>query len=131
MDSVEKRAGRHIGDATFDKAKPRYGEVYGGKEAYMTMFYRIHFEECADELFELYKIEVPAIRSKRFANSVVIRTAREWTSLHADVFPEQYKRGFFKIRMNQLFTGKNVVHPRRHLLLTSGVIQVKCLYVVT
>ncbi|CAH2265932.1 jg5842 [Pararge aegeria aegeria] len=94
-------------------------------EKFNSAFYRIYFEESAQELFDLvppspfyhrtsrhrkdlhpYVVDIPWMRTKRFASSFLIRTARIWNALPASIFPSRYNMSTFKSRVNRHLLGK-------------------------
>ena len=95
------------------------------KIACLSFFYRLYFGECAQVLHDLippapfyyrtsrrtasyhpYLVAVPPIRTKRFQASFIMRTAKEWNSLPASVFPNAFNPNLFKVRVNRLLLGK-------------------------
>ena len=93
--------------------------------ACLSVFYRLYFGECAQVLHDLippapfyyrtsrrtagyhpYLVAVPPIRTKRFQASFIMRTAKEWNSLPASVFPNAFNPNLFKVRVNRLLLGK-------------------------
>ncbi|CAH2218241.1 jg9832 [Pararge aegeria aegeria] len=94
------------------------------KVACLAVLYKIHFGECAQELFDLvkpspfyhrtaryrnnlhrYVVEIPSTRTK-LASSFLIRTAKAWNALPSSVFPDTYNLGTFKSRVNRHLLGK-------------------------
>ncbi|CAH2241462.1 jg15659 [Pararge aegeria aegeria] len=87
LNSVDRRARRLIGnDLVFSRLQSL---EHRRKVACLAVFYEIHFEECAQELFDLvktspfyhqtsryrknlhrYVVEIPSTRTKRFASCV-------------------------------------------------------------
>ncbi|CAH2209116.1 jg817, partial [Pararge aegeria aegeria] len=51
-------------------------------------------------------VEIPSTRTKRFASSFLIRTAKAWNALPSSVFPDTYNLGTFKSRVNRHLLGK-------------------------
>ncbi|CAH2217694.1 jg26592 [Pararge aegeria aegeria] len=97
------------------------------KVACLTVFCRIYsyFGECAKELFDLvpsspfyhrtarhrkdlhpYVVDIPRTRTKCFASSFLIRTARIWNALPASIFSSAYNMSTFKSRVNRRLLGK-------------------------
>ena len=126
LDSVERRARRLIGDVKLVDAK-LHSLAHRRKVACLSVFYRLYFGECAQELHYLippapfyhrtsrrtasyhpYLVAIPPIRTKRFQTSFIMRTAKEWNSLPASVFPKAYNPNLFKVRVNRLLLGKLV-----------------------
>lgn len=124
LDSVERRARRLIGDKRLLDAK-LHSLAHRRKVACLSVFYRLYFGECAQELHDLipsapfyhrtsrrtagyhpYLVDIPLIRTKRFASSFIMRTAKEWNSLPASVFPIAYNPQAFKVRVNRHFLGE-------------------------
>ena len=65
-------------------------------------------------------VDIPPIRTKRFGNTFIVRTAKEWKSLPESVFPNSYNLGVFKSRVKRFLLGK-----RAHHHLPSGEMVVK------
>ncbi|CAK1598398.1 unnamed protein product [Parnassius mnemosyne] len=120
LESVERRAKRLIGDPNLVKTNLTSLD-YRRKVASLSVFYRMHFGECAQELHNLippspfhhrttrrtaslhpFVVDLPRIRTKRFATSFIMRTAKEWNKLPTSVFPSEYNVGIFKARVNRL-----------------------------
>ncbi|CAH2218321.1 jg23594 [Pararge aegeria aegeria] len=53
-----------------------------------------------------YVVDIPRTRTKRFASSFLIRTARIWNALPASIFPSAYNMSTFKSRVNRHLLGK-------------------------
>ncbi|CAH2240897.1 jg9634 [Pararge aegeria aegeria] len=122
LDSVDRRARRLIGN---DLVVSRLQAEHRRKVACLAVLYKIHFGECAQELFDLvkpspfyhrtaryrknlhrYVVEIPSTRTKRFASSFLIRTAKAWNALPSPGFPHTYNLGTFKSRVNRHLLGK-------------------------
>ncbi|XP_063378573.1 uncharacterized protein LOC134665528 [Cydia fagiglandana] len=123
LDSVERRARRMIGDKKLTAKLQTL--AHRRKVASLSVFYRLHFGECAQELHELippspfyhrtfrrtagfhpYLVDIPPIRTKRFASTFLMRTAKEWNSLPASIFPCSYNPATFKSRVNRHLLGE-------------------------
>ena len=137
LDSVERRAKRLVGDVKLVETKLQ-SLAHRRKVACLSVFYRLHFGECAQELHELippapfflresrrtagyhpYLVDIPHIRTKRFETSFIMRTAKEWNSLPASLFPRLYNPDLFKSRVNRHLLGKLV--PSSTSSLSSGL----------
>jgi hypothetical protein len=80
-------------------------------------------------LFYLYSVLFTnyLIYKNRFGSTLLVRTARKWNALPANVFPINFNLGIFKIRVNRLFLDR--LHLRPHQL-SSGEILVECLAIM-
>lgn len=124
LEAIERRAKRIIGNDALVESKLQSLE-HRRRVASLSVFYRLHFGECASELHNLippspfhhrttrrtatrhrYMVDIPSIRTKRFGSTFIIRTAKEWNSLPESVFPESYNPGIFKSRVNRFLLGK-------------------------
>ncbi|CAK1603403.1 unnamed protein product [Parnassius mnemosyne] len=120
LDSMERHDKRLIGDPNLVKTN-LISLKYRRKVASLSVFYRMHFGVCAQELHNLippspfhhrttrrsaslhpFVVDLPRIRTKRFATSCIVRTAKEWNKLPASVFPSDYSVAVFKARVNKL-----------------------------
>ncbi|XP_045497535.1 uncharacterized protein LOC123695674 [Colias croceus] len=125
LDSIEKRAIRLIGNESLTACKLHSLE-HRRNVASLAVFYRIFHGECAEELHNLlpaapfyhrgtrrraglhpYVIDIPPIRTKRFASSFLMRTGKEWNNLPASVFPRNYNLDLFKRNVNRHLLGKH------------------------
>ncbi|CAH2234081.1 jg7722 [Pararge aegeria aegeria] len=102
LDSVDRRARRLIGNVLV--VSRLQSLEHRRKVACLAVFYKKNFGECAQELFDLvkpspfyhrtaryrndhrYVVEIPSKRTKRFASSFLIRTAKAWNALTSSVF---------------------------------------------
>ena len=93
LESIDRRAKRLIGNDALVASKLQSLE-HRRRVASLSVFYRLHFGECATELHELippspfhhrttrrtalrhrYMVDIPPIRTKRFGNTLIMRTA--------------------------------------------------------
>ncbi|CAH2227197.1 jg14601 [Pararge aegeria aegeria] len=111
-------------DGPSDRIKPRNNIVVVVAETSMAFALPqtriIYFGECAQELFDLvppspfyhrtarhrkdlhpYVVDIPRMRTERFAFSFLIRTARIWNALPASIFSIAYNMSTFKSRVNR------------------------------
>ena len=91
-----------------------------------SVFYRIHFGECAKELRELippstfrhrdtrrgrslrrHVVDMSPCPTSRFGSSFLRRTAKEWNALPANVIPDQFNLDVFKTSANRLFLDRH------------------------
>ena len=125
LDSIERRAKRLIDDDTLVEARLQ-SLAHRREVASLSVFYRLHHGECAQELHELilpspfyhrttrgtakrhpFMVEIPPIRTKRFQSTFIIKTAKKWNDLPASVFPNKYDPGVFKRRVNRYLLSKH------------------------
>ncbi|CAH2241659.1 jg26959 [Pararge aegeria aegeria] len=124
LDSVDRRARRLIGNDLVVSGLQSL--EHRRKVACLAVFYKIHFGECTQvKPFDLvkpslfyhrtasyrknlhrYVVEIPSTRTKRFASSFLIRTAKAWNAHSSSVFPDTYNLGTFKSRVNRQLLGK-------------------------
>ncbi|CAH2094022.1 unnamed protein product [Euphydryas editha] len=113
LESIDRRARKLIGDEMFASRQLQSLE-HRRLVASLCVFYRLHFGECAQELHKLippapfyhqttrhgqgfhpYVVDIPP------TSFLIIRTAKEWNSLPASLFPDTYNLGIFKARVNR------------------------------
>lgn len=94
LDSVQRRAKRLIGDENLVKSK-LHSLAHMRNVACVTVFFRLHFGDCAQELHDLippspfynstsrrtegyhpYLVDIPCIRTERFKSSFIMRIAK-------------------------------------------------------
>ncbi|XP_045508843.1 uncharacterized protein LOC123704508 [Colias croceus] len=124
LESMERRACRIIGDPSLIR-RGLQSLDHRRQVACLSVFYRIHFGECANELHHLvpsspflhrtsrrgmgfhpFTVDIPHVRTQRYANSFFIRTAKEWNALPSSVFPVDYNIQLFKSRVNRFLLGR-------------------------
>ncbi|KAI8424231.1 hypothetical protein MSG28_002802 [Choristoneura fumiferana] len=66
---------------------------------------RMDFDEHATGVDQKYVVSIPKVRTERFRSSFINRTAKEWNSLPATMFPEHYNLAAFKSRVNEHLLG--------------------------
>lgn len=64
-----------IGDQDLNLVSPEYRR----KIASLSVFYRLHIGECAQELYDTFLVDVLRVRTK-LKSSLLMRTARDGTS---------------------------------------------------
>ncbi|CAH2242801.1 jg25120 [Pararge aegeria aegeria] len=121
LDSVDRSARRIIGDKLLTQAK-LHSLQHLRNVACLSVFFRIYFGECAQELHNLvppspfyhrtarhherwhpYVVDIPSTRTKRFLSTFLIRAAKMLNALPATVFPATYNLSTFKARVNRHF----------------------------
>ena len=96
VESIEKQAKRTIGNDRLVVMKLR-SLKHRRRVASLSIFYRLQFGECATEIHNLippspfhhrttrrtamrhrhHNVDIPPIRTKRFGNTLIVRTAKE------------------------------------------------------
>ncbi|CAH2252077.1 jg13875 [Pararge aegeria aegeria] len=118
LDSVDRHARRIIGDNSLTQAKP-HSLQHRRNVACLSVFYRIYFGQCAQELHNLVPSSPFYHRTARHREHdgilmwfIFHQHARNffihalWNALPATVFPATYNLSTFKARVNRLFLGK-------------------------
>ncbi|CAH2267266.1 jg14733 [Pararge aegeria aegeria] len=119
LDSVVRRASRIIGDKSLTQAKLQSLQ-HRRNVACLSVFYRIYFGECAQELHNIvlpspfyhrtarhrerwhhYVVDIPSTRTKRFLSTFLIRTAKMWIAIPPTVFPAPYYLSTFKAKVGK------------------------------
>lgn len=135
LETLDRRAWRIVSDDNLT-SKKLHSLNHRRQVASLSVFYKIFHGECAQELFDIipsspfyhrttrsreslhhYVVDIPPCRTKRFASSFLMRTAKLWNSLPATVFPDTYTKGLFKDRVNRYFQGKHGLSSTASALL--------------